>query len=379
MRVPKVQMATLSIQNVCKSFGPVEVVHGASIDVPDRAFVVLVGPSGCGKSTLLRLIAGLEDITSGTITIDGVAVNAVAAKDRDIAMVFQNYALYPHMTVFENMSFQMKIKGRPKKEIVAKVEEVAATLGLSPFLKHYPRHLSGGQRQRVAMGRALVREPKVFLFDEPLSNIDANLRAQLRAEIRSLQLRLRITTVYVTHDQLEAMTMGDQIVVMRDGKVEQIGTPLDVFDRPANVFVAGFIGSPKMNLLEGSGFRAGDRTWIETAAGPLRLPVNVTVLTGAKVVYGIRPAAIVISNDPAALRARIDNVEPTGELTQLHVTAGAEKLVVVFHGRPHFERGAEIMLLPIESSAHLFDAGSGKRLEPASESQAPLSSAFSRD
>src|SRR4029077_618585 len=248
---PKVQMATLSIQNVCKSFGSVEVVHRASIDVPDRAFVVLVGPSGCGKSTLLRLIAGLEDITSGTITIDGVAVNAVAAKDRDIAMVFQNYALYPHMTVFENMSFQMKIKGRPRKEIVAKVEEVAATLGLSPFLKHYPRQLSGGQRQRVAMGRALVREPKVFLLDEPLSNIDANLRAQLRAEIRSLQLRLRITTVYVTHDQLEAMTMGDQIVVMRDGKVEQIGTPLDVFDRPTNVFVAGFIGSPTMNLLEG--------------------------------------------------------------------------------------------------------------------------------
>src|SRR5579862_6856905 len=227
-------MARVSIRKVSKSFGSLETIHGVSIEVADRAFVVLVGPSGCGKSTLLRMIAGVEDITNGTIAIDGEAVNDVLAKDRDIAMVFQNYALYPNMTVYENIAFQMKIRGRPRREIELKVREIAETLGLSPFLKRYPKHLSGGQRQRVAMGRALVRQPKVFLFDEPLSNIDANLRAQLRAEIRSLQLRLRITTIYVTHDQFEAMTMGDLIVVMREGAVEQIGTPLDIFDRPAN-------------------------------------------------------------------------------------------------------------------------------------------------
>ncbi len=354
-------MATVSIRSVSKSFGSVETVHGVSIEVADRAFVVLVGPSGCGKSTLLRMIAGVEDITDGTIAIDGDAVNDVPAKDRDIAMVFQNYALYPHMTVYENMAFQMKIRGRPRKEIEQKVREIAETLGLSPFLQRYPKHLSGGQRQRVAMGRALVRQPKVFLFDEPLSNIDANLRAQLRAEIRSLQLRLRITTIYVTHDQLEAMTMGDLIVVMRDGVVEQIGTPFDVFDRPANVFVAGFVGSPTMNLLKGTVCRAGDRAWVESAAGPLPLSSNSMAPTGAKVTYGIRPAAMMLSGAPTAIRARIDAVEPTGESTQLHVIAGTEKIIVVFQERRPFERGSEIMLLPVRSSVHLFDADSGKR------------------
>lgn len=364
-------MATVSIRNVRKFFGSSEVIHGVSIDVPDQSFVVLVGPSGCGKSTLLRLIAGLEDITSGTIAIDGEKVNDIAAKDRDIAMVFQNYALYPHMTVYENMGFQMKIKGRPKGEIETKVREVAETLEIAPLLNHYPRQLSGGQRQRVAMGRALVRHPRVFLFDEPLSNIDANLRSQLRSDIRSLQLRLRITTVYVTHDQLEAMTMGDLIVVMRDGAVEQIGSPLEVFDRPANVFVASFIGSPTMNLLQGTVCRAGDRTWIETAVGNLRVPAGLTASTGSKVVYGIRPTALALSDDPAALRARIDTVEPTGEITQLHVMAGTERLVAVFHGRRYFERGTEITLLPVESLVHLFDAGSGARLERSAELQAP--------
>ena len=365
-------MATVSIQNVRKSFGSSEIIHGINIEVPDRAFVVLVGPSGCGKSTLLRLIAGLEDITSGMIRISGRLVNEVAPQDRDIAMVFQNYALYPHMTVFDNIAFQMKIKRRPRNEIDAKVREVAQTLGILPLLSNFPRQLSGGQRQRVAMGRALVRQPTVFLFDEPLSNIDANLRAQLRSEIRSLQLKLCITTVYVTHDQLEAMTMGDLIVVMRDGSVEQIGTPLEVYDHPANVFVAGFMGSPTMNLLQGTLCRASDQSWIESAAGRLCIPQYVKAPTGTRVIYGIRPAAILIGDGSKALKAQIDNVEPTGELTQLHVTAGTEELVVVHHGRGHFERGSEISLLPVESSAHVFDAASGERIECSAESRVEL-------
>lgn len=356
-------MAAVSIENVCKSFGSLEVIHGVSIAVPDQALVVLVGPSGCGKSTLLRLIAGLEDVTSGTIAIHDRVVNDLPPKDRDIAMVFQNYALYPHMTVYENMAFHMKVGGRPKNDIDRRVRDVAETLGLTPFLKRYPRQLSGGQRQRVAMGRAIVRQPQVFLFDEPLSNIDANLRAQLRTEIRSLQLRLHITTIYVTHDQLEAMTMADLIVVMRDGAVEQTGTPLEIFDRPANVFVAGFIGSPAMNLMAGTVFREQDRAWVESGAGRVALPPGVVVSSGARVVYGVRPTALVLSDDAEAIKARIETVEPTGESTQIHVLAGAERLVVVFPGRPALKRGTEITLLPIESMVHVFDAASGKRLE----------------
>jgi multiple sugar transport system ATP-binding protein len=356
-------MAAVTIENVCKSFGSLEVIHGVSIAVPDQALVVLVGPSGCGKSTLLRLIAGLEDVTSGTIAIRDRAVNDLPPKDRDIAMVFQNYALYPHMTVYENMAFHMKVGGRPKSDIDRRVRDVAETLELTPFLKRYPRQLSGGQRQRVAMGRAIVRQPQVFLFDEPLSNIDANLRAQLRTEIRSLQLRLRITTIYVTHDQLEAMTMADLIVVMRDGAVEQTGTPLEIFDRPANVFVAGFIGSPAMNLMEGTVFREQDRAWVESRAGRVPLPPGVVASSGARVVYGVRPTALVLSDDAEAIKARIETVEPTGESTQIHVLAGAERLVVAFPGRPALKRGTEILLRPIESMVHVFDAASGKRLE----------------
>jgi multiple sugar transport system ATP-binding protein len=356
-------MATVSLENVSKSFGLVHVIRNVSIEAPDRAFVVLLGPSGCGKSTLLRLIAGLDDVTRGTIKIGGKVVNDVPPKDRDIAMVFQNYALYPHMTVYQNMAFQMRVGGRPKDEANRKVREVAETLGLTPFLNRYPRHLSGGQRQRVAMGRAMVRQPQVFLFDEPLSNIDANLRAQLRAEIRSLQSRLLITTIYVTHDQLEAMTMADLIVVLRDGAVEQAGTPLEIFDRPVNIFVAGFIGSPTMNLLQGTIRRAGDRLWAETEAGLVPLPGGTDTSVGAKVVCGIRPTAFVLSEERAAIKARVETVEPTGDSTQLHVTAGRQNLVVLFRERRQFQRGAEIGLLPIQSSIHLFDAESGKRLE----------------
>ncbi|MGH9327918.1 MAG: ABC transporter ATP-binding protein [Terriglobia bacterium] len=361
-------MATVSLENISKSFGSVEVVRGVSIEVPDRAFVVLVGPSGCGKSTLLRLIAGLEEVTGGIIRIGGTVVNNVLPRDRDIAMVFQNYALYPHMTVYENMAFQMKVRGRPRHEVDGNVRKVAEILGLTPLLKRYPKQLSGGQRQRVAMGRAMVRQPQVFLFDEPLSNIDANVRAQLRAEIRSLQVRLHTTTIYVTHDQLEAMTMGDLIVVLRDGVVEQVGTPLEVFDRPANVFVAGFIGSPSMNLLEGTLRREGGCAWVNTRAGLVRLPCAVDVSDGAKVIYGVRPTAFCLSEDPAAIKARIEAVEPTGDSTQLRVNAREARLVVVFQERRPFERGMQISMLPAQSSIHVFDAESGKRLEFITES-----------
>ena len=244
-------MAAVTIRNLRKSFGTVEVLHGVSVDIQEGEFVVLVGPSGCGKSTLLRMLAGLEHVTSGDILIGGTRVNDLPPKERDIAMVFQNYALYPHLTVAENMAFSLTLKGAPKAEIEARVRPAAEILGLTDLLDRYPRQLSGGQRQRVAMGRAIVRDPQVFLFDEPLSNLDAKLRVSMRAEIKNLHQRLKTTTVYVTHDQIEAMTMADKIVVMHDGRVEQIGAPLDLYDAPANLFVAGFIGSPAMNMLTG--------------------------------------------------------------------------------------------------------------------------------
>ena len=245
-------MASVAISDVRKAFGAVEVIHGVNIDINDGEFVVLVGPSGCGKSTLLRMIAGLENITGGTIRIDNRVVNHVPPKERDVAMVFQNYALYPHMTVADNLGFSLRLRHAPKAEVKARVERAAQILGLTSLLGRYPRQLSGGQRQRVAMGRAIVRDPKVFLFDEPLSNLDAKLRVAMRTEIKELHQRLETTTVYVTHDQIEAMTMADKIVVMHDGRVEQIGAPLELYDRPDNVFVAGFIGSPAMNFLRGS-------------------------------------------------------------------------------------------------------------------------------
>src|SRR5271168_4250858 len=248
----RVWMSSVQIRDVRKSFGGFEVLHGVSIPIEDGAFVVLVGPSGCGKSTLLRMLAGLENITSGTISIGDRVVNNVQPKERDIAMVFQNYALYPHMTVADNMGFSLKLRGADKTEIDSRVNRAADILALAPLLDRFPRQLSGGQRQRVAMGRAIVRDPQVFLFDEPLSNLDAKLRVQMRAEIKELHQRLKTTTIYVTHDQVEAMTMADRIVVMRDGVVEQAGLPLDLYDRPATLFVAGFIGSPAMNLFKGS-------------------------------------------------------------------------------------------------------------------------------
>src|SRR5579862_911185 len=260
-------MASVQIRDVRKSFGTFEVLHGVSVPIEDGAFVVLVGPSGCGKSTLLRMLAGLENITSGTISIGDRVVNNVQPKERDIAMVFQNYALYPHMTVADNMGFSLKLRGANPDEIKKGVARAAEILALTPLLDRYPRQLSGGQRQRVAMGRAIVRDPQVFLFDEPLSNLDAKLRVAMRTEIKELHQRLKTTSVYVTHDQIEAMTMADQIVVMRDGVVEQRGAPLDLYDHPANLFVAGFIGSPAMNFLPGRLRRSGAASAVETADG----------------------------------------------------------------------------------------------------------------
>src|SRR6188472_784731 len=265
-------MSSVQIRDVRKSFGNFEVLHGVSIPIDDGEFVVLVGPSGCGKSTLLRMLAGLENITSGTISIGDRVVNNVQPKERDIAMVFQNYALYPHMTVADNMGFSLKLRGASAEEIASGVKRAAEILALTPLLERYPRQLSGGQRQRVAMGRAIVRDPQVFLFDEPLSNLDAKLRVAMRTEIKELHQRLETTTVYVTHDQIEAMTMADKIVVMHDGRVEQIGAPLDLYDRPDNVFVAGFIGSPAMNFLRGS-LRLNGVACVRTPSG-VELPLG---------------------------------------------------------------------------------------------------------
>src|SRR5512140_2677379 len=265
-------MAAVSIRKVEKYFGTTHVIRGVSVDIADGEFCVLVGPSGCGKSTLLRMIAGLEEISQGEIDIGGRVVNNVPPKERDIAMVFQNYALYPHMTVRDNMAFALHLANADKATIDTKVGRAAEILGLGALLDRYPRQLSGGQRQRVAMGRAIVRDPQVFLFDEPLSNLDAKLRVAMRTEIKELHQRLKTTSVYVTHDQIEAMTMADQIVVMRDGLVEQRGKPLDLYDHPVNLFVAGFIGSPAMNFIPGRLRRAGGRAEVEIASGA-RLPL----------------------------------------------------------------------------------------------------------
>src|SRR5213595_1274522 len=298
-------MASVQIRDVRKSFGGFEVLHGVSVPIEDGAFVVLVGPSGCGKSTLLRMLAGLENITSGTISIGDRVVNNVQPKERDIAMVFQNYALYPHMTVADNMGFSLKLRGAKADEISNGVKRAAEILALTPLLERYPRQLSGGQRQRVAMGRAIVRDPQVFLFDEPLSNLDAKLRVAMRSEIKELHQRLKTTSIYVTHDQIEAMTMGDQIVVMRDGRIEQTGNPLELYDHPANQFVAGFIGSPAMNFLAGTMRRAHGSVFVELNDGT-RLPAPPSpAAAGQPLLYGRRPQHLLLPSDArAACRRR---------------------------------------------------------------------------
>src|SRR5258706_10921754 len=292
-------MAAVHIRDVHKHFGGTHVIRGVSIDIADGEFAVLVGPSGCGKSTVLRMIAGLEEIGTGEIAIGGTVVNRVPPKERDIAMVFQNYALYPHMTVRDNMSFALMLAKRTKEDIAARVLKAADILGLAPYLDRYPRQLSGGQRQRVAMGRAIVRDPQVFLFDEPLSNLDAKLRVAMRTEIKELHQRLKTTTVYVTHDQIEAMTMADKIVVMHDGIVEQIGTPLELYDRPNNQFVAGFIGSPAMNFLKGKVKSNGTARFEGLDGANLPLASGPANSDGRPVIYGIRPEHFAIAQDGA--------------------------------------------------------------------------------
>ena len=354
-------MASVDVVNVRKSYGSVEVIHGVSIGIGDGEFVTLVGPSGCGKSTLLRMIAGLESISEGMVKIGDRVVNHLAPKDRDIAMVFQNYALYPHKTVAENMSFGLKLRHTPKAEIQARVRRAAEILDVSPYLSRYPRQLSGGQRQRVAMGRAIVRDPQVFLFDEPLSNLDAKLRVQMRAEIKELHQRLKTTTVYVTHDQVEAMTMADRIVVMRDGVVEQAGFPLDLYDRPATLFVAGFIGSPAMNLLKGAVRLNGKPSFVTDGGTELPLESAPGGMDGRPCVYGIRPEHLTLGGGP--VKAEVSVVEPTGSETQVFASLGGEKIVGVFRERIAAKPGEILSLSPNPGAVHLFDAESGARLE----------------
>ncbi|WP_374332087.1 ABC transporter ATP-binding protein [Aestuariivirga sp.] len=352
-------MASVEIVDVRKSYGEQAVIHGVSIPISDGAFVALVGPSGCGKSTLLRMIAGLEEITGGDIRIGEKVVNALPPKDRDIAMVFQNYALYPHKTVAENMGFALKLRKTPKAEIDARVKRAAEILDLMPYLNRYPRQLSGGQRQRVAMGRAIVRAPQVFLFDEPLSNLDAKLRVQMRAEIKELHQRLKTTTIYVTHDQVEAMTMADRIVVLHDGIVEQMGSPLELYDRPANLFVAGFIGSPAMNMFKGT-IRGGAAPHFEAADGT-KLPLAAVPAgsDGIAAVYGIRPEHLVLGGE---LRPQVTVIEPTGSETQVVAKLAGEKITGVFRERLNVAPGEAIAMSPDVSLVHLFDAKTGKRI-----------------
>ncbi|MFP5479313.1 MAG: ABC transporter ATP-binding protein [Alphaproteobacteria bacterium] len=349
-------MAGVTIRALKKAYGAVQVVHGLDLDIADGEFVVLVGPSGCGKSTLLRMLAGLEEITSGDILIGERRVNNLAPSERDIAMVFQNYALYPHKTVGANMGFALKMRGETKEAIATKVARAAEILGLTPYLDRYPRALSGGQRQRVAMGRAIVRDPQVFLFDEPLSNLDAKLRVQMRTEIRELHQRLKTTTVYVTHDQIEAMTMADKIVVMQGGRIEQVGAPLDLYDRPANTFVAGFIGSPAMNMLPGV-VRSGA---IEIAGARLPLPPGLPMAEGREVTYGIRPEHLTVG--PQGLTGTVAVVEPTGSETHVVLRAGGQEVVAMFRDRVAFRPGDALTFAPDAEKVHLFDRASGVRL-----------------
>jgi multiple sugar transport system ATP-binding protein len=355
-------MASVTIQAVKKNFGDVPILHGVDIDIRDGSFTVLVGPSGCGKSTLLRMIAGLEQINSGEIRIGDRVVNDLQPKERDIAMVFQNYALYPHMTVRENMAFSLALAKMDKTQAEAKVARAAEILALGALLDRYPRQLSGGQRQRVAMGRAIVRDPQVFLFDEPLSNLDAKLRVAMRSELKELHQRLKTTSIYVTHDQIEAMTMGDKIVVMRDGRIEQTGGPLDLYDNPANQFVAGFIGSPAMNFLPGTLRRTANTAHIELNDGTqLDAPPRAGGVDGQPVVFGTRPEHLTLV-DAGGIPAKVAVMEPTGMDTFVACRHEGVELSAVFRERHDFAPGSTIHLLPDLQRAHLFDATSGKRL-----------------
>ena len=356
-------MASVAFQNIEKSFGKVKIIHGITFDISDGEFVVLVGPSGCGKSTLLRMLAGLEEISAGDIAIDGKVINDLDSKDRDIAMVFQSYALYPHMTVRDNMAFSLKLRKADAALTHQRVGDAARILNLDPLLDRFPRELSGGQRQRVAMGRAIVRDPKVFLFDEPLSNLDAKLRVAMRAEIKALHQRLKTTTVYVTHDQIEAMTMADRIVVMHGGIIEQIGTPLELFDHPGNLFVAQFIGSPSMNVFSGRLCQNAGQASVEGQGYQWPVGKAGSGKNGQAVHYGIRPGDIGITDASSGIPAKVIVVEPTGAETELLLQVGDAKFVVVLHGRTTAKPDDMVGLQIDAAKAHLFDQGSGKRLD----------------
>jgi multiple sugar transport system ATP-binding protein len=370
-------MAHVTIENLVKIYpeksGPgVQVVHGINLEIRDREFMVLVGPSGCGKSTTLRMIAGLEEISDGRISIDGKVVNHVLPKDRDIAMVFQNYALYPHMSVYDNMAFGLKLRKFPKAEIDQRVREASAMLGLDPYLARKPKALSGGQRQRVAVGRAIVRKPKVFLFDEPLSNLDAKMRVSTRTEISKLHDRLGATMIYVTHDQVEAMTMGDRICVMKDGRIMQVAEPLRLYDHPENMFVAGFIGSPPMNFFRGTLQRDSGRLWfVETndRGRPVRVALDDRLAklgesrAGKPIVFGIRPedvqdaVALEGGADPGRMvEVQVEVSEPMGAETYLYLTTNAHSFIARVRPTDRFDANQRVHVTFNVEKAHLFDA-----------------------
>ncbi len=382
-RHPVGTMARVVIENLLKIFpersGPgVRAVNNLSLVIEDREFMVLVGPSGCGKSTTLRMIAGLEEITGGSIAIDGRVVNDVLPKDRDIAMVFQNYALYPHMSVYDNLAFGLKLRHLPKAEIAARVKEAAVMLGLESYLERKPKALSGGQRQRVAVGRAIVRKPKVFLFDEPLSNLDAKMRVSTRTEISKLHARLGVTMIYVTHDQVEAMTMGDRICVMKDGNVMQLAEPLTLYNHPENLFVAGFIGSPPMNFFRGTVERAGPQmAFVETRSSgpPLRIQLDAALSrkaaahVGRPLIFGIRPENVeevltASTADPGRMaEVRIEVVEPMGAETYLYLDTGANAFIARVRASDRFEANHQLKIAFAVEKAHLFDAATEQVLK----------------
>ena len=355
-------MSSLKLVNISKRFGQHVAVRGVNLEVADGEFVVLVGPSGCGKSTLLRMIAGLEDISDGELWIGDKLANDLRPQQRNISMVFQTYALFPHMNVRDNVGFGPKVRREPADQIKGKVDRAASILNLYDYLDRLPRQLSGGQRQRVAMGRSIVRDPHVFLFDEPLSNLDAKLRVQMRTEIKALHLKLGTTIVYVTHDQIEAMTMADRIVVMNAGQIEQAGPPLELYDRPRNKFVAGFLGSPAMSFIDGTLDRSGGTTAVRTRSG-VRIPAPPTqAADGQPVSVGVRPEDYRIAREGAGIPFAVDVVEPTGAETHLHGTIDSTEVRCVFHDRVAVQPGTVLSLAVDPARAHLFDHASGARL-----------------